>query len=887
MSEKRLRQLTIIPKDLYVEREADRQLSSIISNMGRPGFVLVARQMGKTNLLLNAKHNLEATGDSFVYIDASNSFPDVRSFFRNIIDVFIDTNEGIDSIVSVADRINHLRASQSKLPHKEHELELREVLRAIQNKLIICVDEIDALKKCDYSDQVFAFIRSIYFSGRSNFKEFERVTYILSGVAEPAEIIKNKDISPFNIGEKIYLDDFSMLETRTLLEKSQIEIGEDALKHLHSLTNGHPRITWDISSKIEDLIRRGEQATPSKIDYIVRSLYFSEIDTAPIDHIKDIVESNKEIRDAIISIHYGKSEGIPESTKTRLYLYGITQSGFDTAPPRFKNKIIEEALSEKFLLAIPTQTADALLKTGINQYRSDEFQVALISFTTGFNSTVDEIQRSEFSLWIGQAKFKLQDYEGCIEELEKIASSTFPLPAATTKAAILLRGICMLRTSQGEKASNLLGEVVAGMNDALEMEAYIDYLDTTTDFQPGKLDTKEEIARCTSIISDRSNILKLLTVTRSPIELISKTHFVLGKLQRQNSDFKAANSSINDGIEFFEIDLKIRALYFLSDISTSQRKVLLGQCVALVGACKGFSKYRDPNSGAVSVDTLFALLSRISNLGQNSLIDTILESVTAPDRTGLSPANTISELADIALQKNSNQLGASLLLKCLPQIQGELNPLDRRRIIRYIMSFDSTKVAEFSNEYLNTFSELMPVESFDLVVISGIAFNALNSISFPIARKALNVFIGAREIDGFFDSPRESESHQIVSEYLQHMIALSIKPNQGEIFSARSFSQKVLTFRGFQLPGFAKEYVDSISPQLIRKLLRFGSTPIRNKGERVGRNDVVTVSYSGHYISGKFKKFEFDIRRGACRLVGSGILKPDEGSKDDQDSEAV
>ena len=54
-----LKPYTIIPPELYIERDADRQVDNIILDMGRPGYVLVSRQMGKTNLILNAKRRLE------------------------------------------------------------------------------------------------------------------------------------------------------------------------------------------------------------------------------------------------------------------------------------------------------------------------------------------------------------------------------------------------------------------------------------------------------------------------------------------------------------------------------------------------------------------------------------------------------------------------------------------------------------------------------------------------------------------------------------------------------------------------------------------------------------------------------------------------------------
>lgn len=80
MTRKVLRRSTIIPNDLYIERAADRQLKSIVDEMGRPGYVLVARQMGKTNLLIHMKRT--RTEDLVLYKDLSAQFDTSRTFFR-------------------------------------------------------------------------------------------------------------------------------------------------------------------------------------------------------------------------------------------------------------------------------------------------------------------------------------------------------------------------------------------------------------------------------------------------------------------------------------------------------------------------------------------------------------------------------------------------------------------------------------------------------------------------------------------------------------------------------------------------------------------------------------------------------------------------------------
>ena len=261
-----LKPYTIIPRELYVNRDADRQIKNIIKDMGRPGYVLVSRQMGKTNLLLNAKRELETPKDVFVYIDLSNPFEDARSCFENVIDSAVDTN--YEKFAEVSKEINERRAElRNTPPHKQHIYELRQLIKSIDGKLVIILDEIDALTKTSYSDQIFAQIRSIYFS-RINYVELERLTYILSGVIEPNEIIKDPKISPFNIGQKIFLNDFNKEEFTHFLVKSNLNLTAELSKRVFYWTGGNPRMTWDVCSEIENYSKHSE-LTLESIDIIV------------------------------------------------------------------------------------------------------------------------------------------------------------------------------------------------------------------------------------------------------------------------------------------------------------------------------------------------------------------------------------------------------------------------------------------------------------------------------------------------------------------------------------------------------------------------------------------------------------------------------------------
>ncbi len=88
MNRERIVSSAKIPSQFYVERAADFQLRSIINDMARPGYVLVARQMGKTNLLLHTKEKYQSDSELYVYIDFSTM---VGFTEDDCLNYFIDT----------------------------------------------------------------------------------------------------------------------------------------------------------------------------------------------------------------------------------------------------------------------------------------------------------------------------------------------------------------------------------------------------------------------------------------------------------------------------------------------------------------------------------------------------------------------------------------------------------------------------------------------------------------------------------------------------------------------------------------------------------------------------------------------------------------------------
>ena len=293
--EKVLKPCTVVPENLYVERNADKQIHQIIEGMGRPGYVLVARQMGKTNLLLHTKKQMETSSVLFTFIDFSiiGGYSETECF-NHLIDETINLH--IDVLSDAENEISELRQKPNYSGYKMFTRELRIILKYV-DKLVFILDEIDALARTDYSDRVFSTIRSHYFQ-RENYKELNKLTYILSGVIEPKDIIKDPNISPFNIGEKIYMNDFTHDEYNTFIRNVRIKELDDILlqNRIYYWTKGNPRMTWDVCSLVEELKIKSEE----ELDNAIRKYYLTSYDKAPIDAIRQKVQDEEILKDALI-----------------------------------------------------------------------------------------------------------------------------------------------------------------------------------------------------------------------------------------------------------------------------------------------------------------------------------------------------------------------------------------------------------------------------------------------------------------------------------------------------------------------------------------------------------------------------------------------------------
>ena len=125
--------------------------------------------------------------------------------------------------------------------------------------VVILLDEIDVALKLPYADDFFVAIQTMY-DERLTETRFERISFCLSGLAAPHELIRNRQVTPYVIGRMIELrdfdgerDDLSALYKAVGRAAGDPRAGERLVRAILRWTDGHPFLTMKLCSIINEI----------------------------------------------------------------------------------------------------------------------------------------------------------------------------------------------------------------------------------------------------------------------------------------------------------------------------------------------------------------------------------------------------------------------------------------------------------------------------------------------------------------------------------------------------------------------------------------------------------------------------------------------------------
>src|SRR5438093_3350351 len=233
----------------YVERQADKDLFEGLLN-GEFCYVLTSRQMGKSSLMVRTANKLRAKGNHVIALDltAIGQNLTLEQWYNGFL-----TSMGEQA--GLEDELEQFWIANERLsPVQRWFTAIRKTVLAWRpGPAVIFLDEIDTVRSLPFStDEFFAAIRECY-NRRSEAAEFNRLTFCLLGVATPTDLIRDTRLTPFNVGRRVELNDFTSQEAAQLALGLQWRGSETALdaddpgpailaRILH-WTDGHPYLT--------------------------------------------------------------------------------------------------------------------------------------------------------------------------------------------------------------------------------------------------------------------------------------------------------------------------------------------------------------------------------------------------------------------------------------------------------------------------------------------------------------------------------------------------------------------------------------------------------------------------------------------------------------------
>jgi hypothetical protein len=230
-----------VPLDsqFYIWRQSDDEFREAIAR--RDSIVLVkgARQMGKTSLLARGLQQARETGARVVLTDFQTlnaaHLESADALFRALAEWIADQ---LDLEVLPEEVWDNRRGASINFQRYLR----REVLGRLEEPLVWGLDEVDRLFPFPYASEVFGLFRSWHNARSLDPKApWSRLTLAIAYATEAHLFITDLNQSPFNVGTRLTLVDFTFEQVVDLNQRYGGPLRDEAeVARYYRLVGGHP-----------------------------------------------------------------------------------------------------------------------------------------------------------------------------------------------------------------------------------------------------------------------------------------------------------------------------------------------------------------------------------------------------------------------------------------------------------------------------------------------------------------------------------------------------------------------------------------------------------------------------------------------------------------------
>jgi len=263
---------------LYIQRQADNDLLKLCRE-GAFAYVLTSRQVGKSSLMVRTAEKLAEEGIRSVIVDLTVFGVQItaEAWYLGLLTAISDRlNLSTDVVEWWRSRVKF--GDTQRLTEFFHNVLLSEV----KERVVIFIDEIDstlslpAVNGRPFTDDFYAAIRYLY-NARATEPDFRRLAFVLIGVATPSDLIRDPKRTPFNIGSRVDITDFTFEEALPLADGLELPTDEarQVLRWVLKWTGGHPYLTQRLCRVIAEQYR--SNWTEAEVDRTVANTFLGKM----------------------------------------------------------------------------------------------------------------------------------------------------------------------------------------------------------------------------------------------------------------------------------------------------------------------------------------------------------------------------------------------------------------------------------------------------------------------------------------------------------------------------------------------------------------------------------------------------------------------------------
>lgn len=282
----------------YIVRPADDLFQSALTRGDSIVLVKGARQMGKTSLLARGLQNARAAGARVVLTDFQDlSSSDLESSESLFLTLGKTISEELDMDVAPKNVWDDEDSANTNFGRFMR----REVLRA-EEHLVWALDEVDRLFPYPYASEVFGLFRA-WHNRRALDPSgpWRKLTLAMAYATEASLFITDINQSPFNVGTRLALDDFTKEQVEELNRRYDSPLrDEKEISIFVALLGGHPYLTQlGLQTLVQGMpLETFLSLAPSPEgpygDHLHRMFILLARDPELVEAIRDVLEKRKE-----------------------------------------------------------------------------------------------------------------------------------------------------------------------------------------------------------------------------------------------------------------------------------------------------------------------------------------------------------------------------------------------------------------------------------------------------------------------------------------------------------------------------------------------------------------------------------------------------------------